>query len=110
MRLAARLALNTPTPGTGAVNTIVTGPASKLLSGYHGCDVLVRDISEAGFTADVDANIPSGAVVRLRLPGAGTMVALVSDCKRGRVSAHFTNPVSPARLRLTLGMGRATAA
>jgi hypothetical protein len=107
MRLAARLALNTPPIGTAHVGA--TGPASKSLSAFHGCDVLVRAITEAGFTADIDATIPFGSVVRLRLPGAGTMVARVSDSRSGRVSADFTNPVSPARLRMTLGMGRTTA-
>jgi hypothetical protein len=80
------------------------------LQGYHGCDVLVHSITESGFTASVDAEIPSGAVVRLRLPGAGMMVARVSQCAEGQVSAHFINPVPAARLRMTLGMRQMAAA
>jgi hypothetical protein len=110
MRIAARLALHAPQQGCGALDEYVRGPASKYLLGYHGCDILVRDISESGFSADVDAEIPLGAVVRLRLPGAGVIVARVADCSAGRVSAVFVNPVSAARLRMTLGMGRVLAA
>jgi hypothetical protein len=110
MRIAARLALHAPPQMCGVAGDYVRGPASKHLLGYHGCDVLVRDISEAGFTADIDAEVPTGAVVRLRLPGAGVLVARVGESCLGHVSAVFVNPVTPARLRMTLGMGRLAAA
>jgi hypothetical protein len=109
MRIAARLALHAP-PQMCGVDDFVRGPASKHLLGYHGCDVLVRDLSENGFRADVDAEIPPGSVVRLRLPGAGVLVARVGESCLGQVSAEFVNPVTPARLGMTLGIGRLAAA
>lgn len=110
MRIAARLALHAPSNRYGALDEYVRGPARQHLLGYHGCDVVIRDLSELGFTADIDAEIVSDAVVRLRLPGAGVLVARVVHGSEGRVEARFVNPVSASRLRLTLGMGRMAAA
>ncbi len=111
MRIAARLALHTPSDCYGALDEYVRGPAKQHLLGYHGCNVVVRDISPSGFTADIDAEIAADAVVRLRLPGAGVLIARVTDGgAAGSVEARFVNPVSAARLRLTLGMGRMAAA
>jgi hypothetical protein len=106
MRIAARLALHAPSHISGALDEYVRGPASKHLLGYQGCDVLVSDISESGFTASINAEIQAGAVVSLRLPGAGVMVARVNDCADGSISAAFVNPVPATRLRKTVGMGR----
>jgi hypothetical protein len=77
--------------------------------GYHGYDVVVRTLSEHDFEADMATDLPKGALVRLRLPGAGMMVAHVIRSQRGRLCARFVNPVSPARLGKTLGWMAATA-
>ncbi|MFM7027787.1 MAG: hypothetical protein ACKOXK_03810 [Chakrabartia sp.] len=77
-------------------------PHPDILS-FHGCDVLVRQISEMGFEADLGATLCEGALVRLRLPGAGAMIARVRESAGGRLVADFVNPVSAARLGKTLG-------
>jgi hypothetical protein len=109
MRIAARLALNAPV-NYGLLDDYVRGPAKHQLLAYHGCDVIVRKISETGFSADIAAEIAPGAVVKLKLPVAGVLVARVTRVEDGRVEADFVNPVSAARLRSTLGMSRTLAA
>ncbi len=95
MRIAGRLALDSAPPQAGL--------------GYHGCDVLVCQMDGQGFEAELTTAIPKGSLVRLRLPGAGTMLARVATSKRGRLSADFINPVGPARLSMAVGMMAAVA-
>ncbi len=66
----------------------------------------MSNISELGFEAKFSLPLKRGALVRLRLPGAGAMLAKVSSCQKGVLKAEFVNPVSPARLGKTLGMSR----
>jgi hypothetical protein len=101
MRIAGRLALQSAGEEQG-VPIAVQGLASAIM-GYHGCDVVVRNLCERQFEADLVAKLPKGALVRLRLPGAGMMVARVTSSHRGTLKASFVNPVSPARLGKTLG-------
>ena len=90
VRIAGRLALQSAVPLAGL--------------GYHGCDVVVRQISETGFEAEVKANIEAGSLVRLKLPGSGVMLARVASSQSGRLSADFLNPVTAVRLSKTVGM------
>lgn len=109
MRIAARLAMHAPQPESQASGNVSAFPQfNKHLTSFHGCDVAVRAISEDGFDAEVAGLVPTGSVVRLRLPGAGMLVARVTEAQPGWVRARFVNPVSPARLRLTLGIGPAS--
>jgi hypothetical protein len=78
--------------------------------GYHGCDIVVRELSPLGFEADSRHDLTSGTLVRLRLPGAGAMLARVDRCEGSKLLASFLNPVSHARLGMTVGMARATQA
>lgn len=95
MRIAGRLALHSASPQANL--------------GYHGCDVLVCQMDGQGFEAELSTAIPKGSLVRLRLPGSGTMLARVAESRAGRLSADFINPVSPARLGMTVGMMAAVA-
>jgi hypothetical protein len=95
MRIAGRLALHSAPLCAGL--------------GYHGCDVVVREISSCGFEADLTTPIPKGSLVRLRLPGSGVMLARVANSNAGHLSADFLNPVSASRLRMTVGMMAAVA-
>jgi hypothetical protein len=104
MRIAGRLALQTPS-GIEAAPYDGSRLKSDILS-FHGCDILVSNISELGFEAKFSLPLKRGALVRLRLPGAGAMLAKVSSCQKGVLKAEFVNPVSPARLGKTLGMSR----
>jgi hypothetical protein len=108
MRIAARLAMHAPQPEAQSSGSGSAFPQfSKHLLSFHGCDVVVSSIDEIGFEAEVGGLVPIGGVVRLRLPGAGMLVAKVTDAQPGWVRARFVNPVSPARLRLTLGIRQA---
>jgi hypothetical protein len=91
MHIAARLVPCTPE----AVNTGF---------GYHGCDIIVRELSSSGFAADSRHSLVSGTLVRLRLPGSGAMLARIKSCEGSRMVASFLNPVSRSRLGMTLGM------
>lgn len=104
MRIAGRLALQTPS-GIGAAPCDGSRLKSDILS-FHGCDVVVSDISESGFEASLAIPLEKGALVRLRLPGAGAMLAKVVSSRKGLIKAEFVNPVSAARLGKTLGMSR----
>jgi hypothetical protein len=113
MRIAARLALHAPNacPQSGAQSAAGGGASAfpqfdKHLTSYHGCDVVVREISEAGFEASINGLVPEDSVVRLRLPGAGVLLARVAEAQPGWLRCTFVNPVSPSRLRMTLGMGQ----
>ncbi len=104
MRIAGRLALQTPS-GIGAVPGDGSRLKSDILS-FHGCDIVVSGISESSFEAKLNIPLEMGALVRLRLPGAGAMLAKVASCQNGLLKADFVNPVSTARLGKTLGMSR----
>lgn len=104
MHIAGRLALQTPS-GLSAAPCDGSRLKTDILS-FHGCDVVVSDISETGFEASLALQLQKGALVRLRLPGAGALIAKVVSCRKGMVRAEFVNPVSAARLGKTLGMSR----
>lgn len=104
MRIAGRLAWQ-PTVNSGKQPDV-----DQRLCGYHGMDVVVCTLSEFDFEAELEAELPTGALVRLRLPGAGMMVAHVERSRAGRLSAKFVNPVGIARLGKTLGFGQSKAA
>ncbi len=104
MRIAGRLALQTPS-GLGESPCEGSRLKSGILS-FHGCDIVVSSIDESGFEAKLAIALQKGALVRLRLPGAGAMLATVVSCRKGVIKAEFVNPVSAARLGKTLGMSR----
>ncbi len=105
MHIAGRLALQSIDVAQALVGANSPTPDS-LRQGYHGFDVVVRTLCEHSFEADLGAELPAGALVRLRLPGAGMMVAHVTGSHEGRLRANFVNPVHPSRLRKTLGYVR----
>lgn len=79
-------------------------PTTIRARGYHGSDVLIRDISELGFMAETHEPFPRGAYVRLKLPGAGIAMARIIWSRRGQVGGEFVNALPPARLRLAMGL------
>ncbi len=104
MQIAARLAVHAPAPDTRrAKRTPVAVVADMRLLGYHGFDVVVRDISELGFKVESPVKVTTGSIVRLRLPGLGMLLGKVVWNRSGCLGGEFINPVSPSRLRLVLG-------
>jgi hypothetical protein len=108
MQIAARLAVHTPAPDKRrSAREVVALSAALCFAGYHGQDVIVREISEVGFKVQTDQQIARGSIVRLRLPGLGMVLGRVI-WRRGRhVCGEFINPLSPERLRLAIGVRHA---
>lgn len=108
MHVAARMALQSDPLGQRQTDRVaVAMPVSMRAMGYHGSNVVVRNISELGFMADVNCAFPEGSYVRLRLPALGTMLARIAWCDGKAVGGEFINPVPPTRLNQILGMSRA---
>jgi hypothetical protein len=78
-------------------------------SGYHGLDIIVRHLSEAGFEADARFDVTPGQIVRLKLPGAGAVIARITEAGESFLRGEFVNGLAASRLRLALGMGSASA-
>ncbi len=76
--------------------------------GYDGCNIVIRKLDEAGFSAEAGIAIAGGSLVRVKLPGAGSMLARVDRVTKRGIRATFLNPVSTARLGMTLGLARAS--
>lgn len=76
-------------------------------AGFHGRDIVIRSLSETGFVADARFAVAPGSIVRLRLPGAGNVLARIREEVDQVLSADFVNPLGPARLRMVLGLGSA---
>lgn len=107
MRIAGRLALQRPLPeDRRAVRGEVTVNTTMRALGYHGIDVIVRNISTHGFMAEAGDAFPVDAYVRLRLPGLGAVHARVVWSEEGKIGAEFCNPVEPGRLSRIMGMSR----
>ena len=105
MRIAARMALQEQPALWFKQSEALRAYASvthKL--GYHGHDVVIHELSPTGFAAASTIRVPKGSVVRLRVPGAGMMIAKIVSSKTGALRGEFINPVSPSRLRMTLGI------
>lgn len=111
MRIAARLAAQAPMQDAperrAAPRVAVRAPATMRALGYHGTDVLVRDISGEGFRAETRARFMPGSYVRLRIPGLGALHARIVWAKDDQVGGAFVNPVEPGRLNRIIGLGAA---
>lgn len=107
MRIAGRLAMQRPlSEGRRAEREPVNVQTTMRALGYHGVDVVVRNISPLGFKADVAGDFPAGSYVRLRLPGLGAVHARVVWSSEGSIGGEFCNPVDPRRLCRIIGMSR----
>jgi hypothetical protein len=109
MRISARLAVHAVPCKDG----VATSSGANASSGKHnaappsdffGKNVMLFELSTSGFVATVQDRYQRGSVVRLRIPGAGMLLARVLSTRAGRLRGEFVNPVSPARLRLALGL------
>ncbi len=102
MHIAARLAMQNcggTAKGSGPVSFVPHSPAAA----YHGRNIVIRSLTEQGFAADSSDDYPIGALVRLRLPGAGAMLARVTGAADGQITGMFVNPVGPTRLAMAVG-------
>ncbi len=74
------------------------------LFSFHGCDITLKKIDQSGFVAEFEGRIMPEAVVQLKLPGAGMMIARVVNSRKGRLHCAFVNPVTPKRLSQAFGL------
>lgn len=93
MRIAARIAMNSPLESGGPDHA----------TGYHGRDIVLHHLSTNGFEAECHWPCPEGALVRLKLPCAGIAMARIVEARGSMLRADFVNPVSMARLAKVLG-------
>lgn len=110
MRIAARMAVENEGGNRRAIRSSVQVSTTMRALGYHGFDVVIRNLSEHGFMAETANEFEEGSFVRLRLPCVGTVLARIAWSKGGQVGGEFLNTVSPIRLRLVMGMGSAATA
>jgi PilZ domain len=106
MHIAARLAIHSLAPDRRRkARFSVDSPAIMcgLGHGFDGADVVVKDISETGFSARAGHHLPPGTLVRLKVPGFGMAIGKIIWSRRGDVGGEFVNPVGPARLRAIVG-------
>lgn len=105
MRIAARMAMQEqPALWFKQSEALKAFASASHKVGYHGHDVVIHELSPTGFAAASAVRVPKGSVVRLRVPGAGMMIAKIVSSKTGALRGEFINPVSPSRLRMTLGI------
>lgn len=107
MRIAARLAVQhqPDSDRRSAERLPVCASATMRALGYHGIDVVVRDISCDGFMAETTNEFAPGSLVRLRIPGLGAIHAKILWSKPGHVGGSFFNTVEDGRLRRIVGIG-----
>ncbi len=94
--------MQSPSTYDSGVGGGATPPPSPT-SSFHGRNIVVRELTEQGFCADCRDDFPVGALVRIRLPGAGAVLARITAAAHGSLEADFVNPVGPARLGMALG-------
>lgn len=102
MHIAARMAVQSCGGTDRAASTSGVTPTSPAAA-YHGRNIVIRSLSEQGFEAESVGDCPVGALVRLRLPGAGAVLARVTEIADGQIKGAFVNPVGPTRLAMAIG-------
>lgn len=107
MRIAARLAVQHEPQDDRrqAERLAVCASATMRALGYHGIDVVLRDISGEAFMAETSDAVAPGSLVRLRIPGLGAVLARIVWSKPGHVGGSFFNPVNDGQLRRIVGIG-----
>ncbi len=106
MRIAARLAVQhePESDRRSAERLPLCASASVRAIGYHGIDVVLRDISREGFMAETANELAPGSLVRLRVPGLGAVLAKIIWTESGQIGGSFFNNVEDGRLRRIVGM------
>jgi hypothetical protein len=110
MQIAARLAIQGPLADQRrALRVPVSMMADMRLTGYHGFDVVVRDISTLGFKVESSVGVKAKTLIGLRLPGLGMVLARVAWNRKGHIGGAFVNPIPPSRLHTLIGYPRGMA-
>lgn len=104
MQIQARLSVHAAAPDRRRKDRIVTS-IPVLLNGndYSGHSVMLNDVSQSGFRLSAGVYVPPTSLVRLKIPGLGTVIGRVIWSKRGDIGGEFVNPVSEQRLMMITG-------
>ena len=71
-------------------------------------EVRVRNLSEGGLMAELNALVAQGTAVQLELRGLGSIAGTVAWCTRGRIGIALNEPIDPQRARKPVGTGART--
>jgi hypothetical protein len=77
---------------------------TDFIAGYHGQDVVLRTITAQGFEAELRTPVDAGAIMRLRIPGAGNLLVRIVDRSEEHLRGEFLNGLAQARLRSIVGI------
>ncbi len=104
MQIQARLSVHAAAPDRRRKDRIATSiPVLLNGSDYAGHSVMLNDVSQSGFRLSAGAYVPPASLVRLKVPGLGTVIGRVIWSKRGEISGEFVNPISEQRLMMISG-------
>lgn len=78
----------------------VDGPA-QLHQARYSVEVIVRNVSSAGFMAESPESVRIGSYVGLEIPGIGEVHAQVRWQLGGRMGGMFLDPISLSRCEWT---------
>jgi len=103
VHIAAKVAVEDPAPNQRRVEREpVKVEASIRSAGYHGHDVVIRNISTLGFMADAQGDFAPNSTVLVRLPTLGTVSARIVWAREGQIGCEFLDEIDLQRLRTLL--------
>jgi len=103
VHIAAKVAVETPAPNQRrAEREPVKVEASIRSSGYHGNDVVIRNISTLGFMADAVGDFEPDSTILVRLPTLGSVSARIVWARDDQIGCEFVNEIDLQRLRALL--------
>jgi len=76
-----------------AERTVVNSPTRLTQQNWYMVDVIVRDVSTAGFMVQCQDNVSIGSYVCLDVPGLGPVRAQVRWQVGGRMGGMFLDPI-----------------
>ncbi len=104
MQIHARLSVHSAAPDRRRKDRIETSiPVLLTSSDYAGHSVILNEVSQSGFRLSAGAHVPPASLVRLKVPGLGTVIGRVIWSKRGEIGGEFVNPISEQRLMMISG-------
>lgn len=105
MHIGAKLAVDLPVcDQRRAEREMIEVSTTLRASGYHGHDIVIRNISTLGFMAEVEDEFTTGDLVRVRLPALGTMPARVVWVRNEQIGCEFDHEIDLPRLRQMLAV------
>ena len=103
MHIAAKVAVETPASNLRRVEREpVQVDATIRSAGYHGHDVVIRNISTLGFMADAEGDFEPDSTILVRLPTLGSVSARIVWARDDQIGCEFVHEIDLQRLRTLL--------